>query len=265
VGAVLETPDARVARWLGIVSDLLCQPVSEVPRLVICQQLHLTFDLVGSLWYRRGPGDASESVGIPSVEQMFSAADNEWMLTSEAAAMHPLQRWYAATGDPRPQSLNRVPTELAPRRDRVFVSNFLGPAGVDRQLAIPFRMGAVWETFILGRTGADFSDEDLEVAYRIQPAFVALEHQTELLSHFMPPDAEQAVRAAQLTGRELAVLRLLAQGHTAFGIAVRLSSSPRTVHKHLEHVYRKLEVSDRLTAVRLASELHLIPERPPVA
>jgi DNA-binding NarL/FixJ family response regulator len=37
------------------------------------------------------------------------------------------------------------------------------------------------------------------------------------------------------------------------------------VQKHLEHVYRKLDVTDRLTAVRLASELHLIPEPVPVA
>ena len=30
---MLETADARVARWLGIVSDLLCAPLAEVPYL----------------------------------------------------------------------------------------------------------------------------------------------------------------------------------------------------------------------------------------
>lgn len=257
---MLETADARVARWLGIVSDLLCQPLAEVPRVVICQQLHGTFDLAGALWTRRGPVGAMQTVGDPSIEQLFSAADSDWMLSSEAAAMHPLMRWYATTGDEGPQSLARVPAEIAPRRDREFVRNLLVPGGVEMQLAIPFRMGVVAETFVLGRTGADFSDEDLEVACRIQPAFVALDHQARILSRFMPPAAEQAVRVVELTGRELAVLALLAQGHTAFGIALRLSCSPRTVQKHLEHVYRKLEVTDRLTAVRIASELHLVPE-----
>jgi DNA-binding CsgD family transcriptional regulator len=57
-----------------------------------------------------------------------------------------------------------------------------------------------------------------------------------------------------LTARELAVVRLLARGLTAEAMARRLGCSPRTVQKHLERLYRKLDVGDRLMAVERARE-----------
>ena len=53
----------------------------------------------------------------------------------------------------------------------------------------------------------------------------------------------------ELTARELGVVLLLGEGMTAVAIAHRLGISPRTVHKHLENIYAKLGVSDRLSAV----------------
>ena len=44
----------------------------------------------------------------------------------------------------------------------------------------------------------------------------------------------------------------------AYGIGLRLSVSPRTVHKHLEHIYRKLGVTDRLAAVVAAGEAGIV-------
>lgn len=61
-----------------------------------------------------------------------------------------------------------------------------------------------------------------------------------------------------LTDRESQVLELLAQGLLATSIASHLGLSPRTVHKHLGNVYRKLGVSDRLLAVRRAEGLGLL-------
>lgn len=66
----------------------------------------------------------------------------------------------------------------------------------------------------------------------------------------------------QMTDRELEVLRLLAEGRLATSIAIRLSLSPRTVHKHLGNIYRKLGVHDRLVAVSLARIKGLLPEDP---
>lgn len=65
-----------------------------------------------------------------------------------------------------------------------------------------------------------------------------------------------------ITDRELQVLDLLAQGLLATSIASRLNLSPRTVHKHLGNIYRKLGVHDRLVAVGVARAHGLLPERP---
>jgi DNA-binding CsgD family transcriptional regulator len=64
--------------------------------------------------------------------------------------------------------------------------------------------------------------------------------------------------ATALSAREHEVLALLADGLTAAAIGRRLDISPRTVHHHLEHLYRKLGTRDRLTTVRRAGELGLL-------
>lgn len=68
-----------------------------------------------------------------------------------------------------------------------------------------------------------------------------------------------AVEEARLTGRELTVLHLLAEGLTAEAIGRRLAISTRTVHKHLEHVYAKFGTGDRLTTVLRAQHAGLLP------
>jgi non-specific serine/threonine protein kinase len=57
---------------------------------------------------------------------------------------------------------------------------------------------------------------------------------------------------ADLTRREIEVLRLLAEGLTDAQIAGKLFLSPHTVHAHLHSVYSKLDVTTRSAAVRFA-------------
>lgn len=56
----------------------------------------------------------------------------------------------------------------------------------------------------------------------------------------------------QLTGREVEVLHWVACGKTNRDIGDILGLSPRTVNKHLEHVYVKLGVETRTAAATLA-------------
>ncbi len=53
----------------------------------------------------------------------------------------------------------------------------------------------------------------------------------------------------RLTSRERDVVAGLASGDTDRQIASRLGVSPRTVHKHLEHVYQQLGVATMTAAV----------------
>lgn len=61
----------------------------------------------------------------------------------------------------------------------------------------------------------------------------------------------------ELTPREREVLSLLVQGHTNKEMARSLDLSTETIKDYLNGVYRKLEVRDRLAAVRRARELGL--------
>jgi len=61
-----------------------------------------------------------------------------------------------------------------------------------------------------------------------------------------------------LTRREIEVLGLAARGHSARQIAAQLTVSPATVRTHLEHIYRKLEVTDKASAVATGLRLGLI-------
>lgn len=64
-----------------------------------------------------------------------------------------------------------------------------------------------------------------------------------------------------LTDRELSVLRRLAQGHSVTVIARELGCAARTIDKHLEHSYRKLGVSDRVNAIRVAAAAGMLRTR----
>jgi DNA-binding CsgD family transcriptional regulator len=59
--------------------------------------------------------------------------------------------------------------------------------------------------------------------------------------------------SAALTPRETEVLSWIAKGKTNRDVADILGMSPRTVNKHLEHVFEKLGVETRAAAAALAS------------
>src|SRR5579859_1353273 len=61
-----------------------------------------------------------------------------------------------------------------------------------------------------------------------------------------------------LSPRELAVLRLLAAGHSNEAIASNLVVALSTVKWHVAHIYRKLGVNGRVQAVARARERHLV-------
>ena len=61
-----------------------------------------------------------------------------------------------------------------------------------------------------------------------------------------------------LSRRETEILRALATGASNQDVAAELFISPATVKTHLGHVYEKLGVTDRASAVRTAWELGLV-------
>jgi DNA-binding NarL/FixJ family response regulator len=78
-------------------------------------------------------------------------------------------------------------------------------------------------------------------------------------------DNNQKNRVVKLTKRETQVLSLVLEGKSSREVAFALFCSKRTVDYHLTKIYEKLEVSNRVQAMRRAALLGLIevgqPER----
>jgi len=75
-------------------------------------------------------------------------------------------------------------------------------------------------------------------------------------------DSERGIETIKLTQREVEVLNLVIEGHSNREIADILSVRKRTVDFHLANIYHKLQVSNRIQAIRKAARLGLIPLDP---
>jgi DNA-binding CsgD family transcriptional regulator len=90
--------------------------------------------------------------------------------------------------------------------------------------------------------GPDFSERDRALLTLLRPHL----HQAYL-------DAERRRHPVpSLTPRQRELLRLVAAGHTNAQIARRLGVTDKTVGKHLENIYARLQVSSRTAAVTRA-------------
>jgi HD-GYP domain-containing protein (c-di-GMP phosphodiesterase class II) len=65
---------------------------------------------------------------------------------------------------------------------------------------------------------------------------------------------------AGLTAREIEVLQLLARGSSAKAIGERLGITPKTAKNHIEHIYAKIDASNRASASLFAVHHGLLPE-----
>lgn len=80
------------------------------------------------------------------------------------------------------------------------------------------------------------------------------EYLLQLQKHSGEPDIGALRNDLGLTAREAEVLMWISRGKTNRDIGEILGSSPRTVNKHLEHIFEKLGVSTRSAAVSIAMQ-----------
>jgi DNA-binding NarL/FixJ family response regulator len=93
-------------------------------------------------------------------------------------------------------------------------------------------------------------------------ALVACIHDVLAGKTYLAPAAAaklaERITQVQLTPRELAALRLMADGRSNKEIANALGISERTVKTHLGHLFEKLGVTSRTEAVKVASRRGLV-------
>jgi DNA-binding CsgD family transcriptional regulator len=211
--------------WLELLADLMASPVTELPVEPISRQLIRTFDGVACAFSAPCERADSAAVEVAAVEVV------EWIVPALGALL--IKRVHPA------------------RRPAGTVVAWNCP----HQLGVPLSPDGC-RAFVLGRH-VEFADREIELGRRIRRLIVGLDQQARRFA------ADRAAGAAnpRITPREQAVLGELARGVTAAVISRRLGISERTVHKHLEHIYGKLDVTDRLSAVLRAREAGLIAAR----
>jgi DNA-binding NarL/FixJ family response regulator len=141
-----------------------------------------------------------------------------------------------------------------PRPPRVLM---LTTFDLDEYVYEALRAGA--SGFLLKDAGAD----ELLHAVRVVAAGDALLSPSitrRLIADYAhrPPPSEQPAALAELTPRELEVLRLVARGLSNADIARRLVLGDATVKTHVARIFQKLDVHDRAQAVVLAYESGLV-------
>ncbi|MEU9982035.1 LuxR C-terminal-related transcriptional regulator [Streptomyces sp. NPDC050856] len=207
---------------------------------------------------------ASGLVGVWHPDAARPAVPEDWT-ARHIRAGYPFAAHYRAGADRLPRTAAQLAGARAWRHSEV-ASAMRESFGTRHVLAVPLPdAGGTVRGFVVHRAGEDFGDADRLYATRVQPLLAAAAAQYDLLAR-----RQRGARAARaqdrvarsascgLTPRETAVLLTLAEGLPATGMARRLGVSVRTVHKHLQNLYRKLDTVDRLSTVLRAQELGLL-------
>jgi DNA-binding CsgD family transcriptional regulator len=253
---------AREREWLELVADLLSAPLTQLPEERITAQMQATFGLVATAFHLREPGRIAVQRMWPPDEQFSGhrAELDHWSVHC-APTGHPILRYYLATGDWRAMQVEDVPERYADREVVGAWREIAGPWGAPAQLALPVHVGPnSHRAFVMGRADP-FTPDEARLAMALQRLITGLDRQVTVLARRLEPAASDVATSLRMTSRELAVLGELADGLTAAAIGRRLLITERTVHKHLERVYAKLGVRDRLGAVLRAERLGLIASR----
>jgi DNA-binding CsgD family transcriptional regulator len=249
----------REREWLDLVADLLSVPLTELPVERIAAQLQVTFELLATAYHYREPGGSAVQRMWPPDEGFSGhrAEVDHWSVNC-APTGHPVLRYYLATGDGRALQVADVPERFADAAVQGNWREVAGPWGAPSQLALPVHMGPhSHRAFVMGRADP-FTPDEVRLAEILQRVLRGLDRQVAIAGMRFEGGAREVATSLHLTPRELAVLGQLADGLTAAAIGRKLLITERTVHKHLERLYTKLGVGDRLAAVLRAQRLGLL-------
>jgi DNA-binding CsgD family transcriptional regulator len=219
---------------------------SGLPRLVASELTTLSICHLKS-GRRTVHGDAAGSIGAAERE-CFDRHFRE----------HPLVQVHGERGHPHVHRISDSLSTAAFRRTPLY-ADYYCRIGLDCVLALPVYQDQGWlVSWVLNRHGRDFSDRDAALLDQVRAPLARFFQQTGWLQRLAPPLAQRPpVRptlsaSTPLTPREREVLQWVAAGKTDRDIAQIVGTSPRTVHKHLQHVYAKLGVETRTAAAMRA-------------
>ena len=162
----------------------------------------------------------------------------------------PLMRHTRPGGDGRPMRRSDLQSMRSFRSSGMY-ADVASKVGVDEMLAMALKTGNLHVCVSLNRRGPDFTPASVDLLTQLQPLL------TRRVARLAASRVDRPAVGGRvdwpgrsdLTTRQQQVLRLVTAGLTDAAIGRRLGCSPRTVDKHLEHIYRRLGVSCRIAAI----------------
>jgi DNA-binding CsgD family transcriptional regulator len=197
---------------------------SEITTLSVCDLARNTRSVVSS------PGSSISAADRAAFDRYF--------------AEHPLVRFHASHSG---SGSHRISDSLqqAEFRESPLYNDYYRRIGIHHVIAVPlFVDRGLLVSFVLNRNGRDFSDRERMLLDLVREPLAAL------YRHALA--RQRSFGALPVTSREREVLEWLAAGKTDREIAELLGMSPRTVQKHLQHIYEKLGVETRTAAAMRA-------------
>jgi DNA-binding CsgD family transcriptional regulator len=224
--------DDYPARVISVISGLIS--------VGSCSYNHL--DGATALAYLIEPWDV---VSFPDADALFRLHLPE----------HPVLAHVATTGD---ISACRVSDLVSDRKFRSLgiYRDFYRQADVDYQMTfLTPHPGGGEIALALNRQGRDFSADEQEVLELLRPHVAQSAALAAVLGSPVTGSAGGPDGNPVLTPRQTRILQLVADGYPDRAIARMLGISTRTVHAHLQHVYRALDVCSRTEALATLREL----------
>lgn len=169
---------------------------------------------------------------------------------------HPLVLYHAKQRGPGARRITDSISAVRFRETGLY-NDYYRPLGIDCVVALPLFVDDRWlVSFVQSRARQDFSGRDLTLLNAVGPALAAFYLQLKRLEAARASLHERlgldTGAAAALTSRECEVLDWVAAGKSNEQIGAILGISPRTVQKHLQHLYEKLGVESRTAAAMRA-------------
>jgi DNA-binding CsgD family transcriptional regulator len=226
--------------------DYAARVVDVASRLVRADSC--SYNYFGGAWLLAWLIEPADVLAFPDSLQLFQQHLPE----------HPILAYIQATGDGRGR---RISDFLSDRQFRSLglYHDFYRRCDVEYQtaIAVPAPGGGLIGV-ALNRQGRDFSAQDLELLDLLR-IHVGQAAAIALLARPGPAASQERAADPLLTPRQARILQLVADGHSDRGIARTLGISTRTVHAHLQHTYRALDVTSRTEAVARLRALGATP------
>ena len=168
---------------------------------------------------------------------------------------HPLFTPLVAGSATHPGEPTRLSDALSTRawRQHPLYLEILAPQAVPvHSICLPVSTSAAGKLnfYQFNRPDKDFTLSEVDLLARLQPVLLSLTRRSA--------PATQGANGVRLTDRETETLGHIAAGLTVTAAASRMKLSPATVHKHLEHIHKKLDTSGPVATVVRAIQLGLL-------